>query len=86
LGLLLGTIAGQPYQDVIRARILDPLGMEDSHPVIGFDTRKPAAVGYRSFYDDRPEHRDHGIVPAMWSEYGAGDGSKRPLPGIWPPT
>ena len=74
LGLLLETIAGQPYQDVIQTRVLDPLGMEDSHPVIGFETRKREAVGYRSFYDDRPEHRDHGIVPAMWSEYGAGDG------------
>ena len=81
LGLLLETITGQPYQDVIRARILDPLGMEDSHSVIGFDTRKRAAVGYRSFYDDRPEHRDHGIVPAMWSEYGAGDGCQASTAG-----
>ncbi len=55
--------------------------MEDSHSVIGFDTRKRAAVGYRSFYDDRPEHRDHGIVPAMWSEYGAGDGCQASTAG-----
>ena len=48
--------------------------MGDSHPVIGFETRKRAAVGYRNFFDDRPEHRDHGMVPAMWMEYGAGDG------------
>ena len=31
-------------------------------------------MGYRSFYDDRPEHRDHGLVPALWTEYGVGDG------------
>ena len=74
LGFLLEEVAGEPYQDVIQARVLDPLGMRDSHPVISFETRKRAAVGYRSFYDDRPEHRDHGIAPALWSEYGAGDG------------
>ena len=74
LGFLLEEVAGHPYQEVIQGRVLDPLGMRDSHPVISFETRKRAAVGYRSFYDDRPEHRDHGIVPALWSEYGAGDG------------
>ena len=74
LGLLLETITGQPYPDVIQARILAPLEMRDSHPVIGFETRNRVAVGYRNFYDDRPEHRDHGMVPAMWMEYGAGDG------------
>ena len=74
LGLLLESITEQPYQDVIQARILDPLDMRDSYPVTGFETRKRAAVGYRSFYDDRPEHRDHGIVPAMWMEYPAADG------------
>jgi CubicO group peptidase (beta-lactamase class C family) len=74
LGFLLEEVAGHPYRDVIQARVLDPLEMGGSHPVISFETRKRAAVGYRSFYDDRPEHRDHGIVPALWSEYGAGDG------------
>ncbi len=74
LGFLLEEVDGRRYQDAIQARVLDPLGMGDSHPVIGFETRKRAAVGYRSFYDDRPEHRDHGLVPALWTEYGVGDG------------
>ena len=74
LGFLLEELDGRSYQDSIQARVLDPLGMRDSHPVIGFDTRKRSAVGYRSFYDDRPEHRDHGLVPALWTEYGVGDG------------
>ena len=65
---------GRPYQDAIQARVLDPLGMRDSHSVIGYETRKRAAVGYRRFYDDRPEHRDHELVPALWTEYGVGDG------------
>ena len=74
LGLLLEELDRRPYRESIQARVLDPLGMENSHPVIGFDTRKLAAVGYRSFYDDRPEHVGHGLVPAMWTEYGVGDG------------
>ena len=74
LGFLLEKVDGRPYAQAIQARVLDPLGMQDSHPVIGFETRKRAAVGYRNFYDDRPEHKDHGLVPAMWTEYGVGDG------------
>ena len=75
LGFLLEEVDGRPYQEAVQARVLDPLGMRDSHAVIGFETRKRAAVGYRSFYDDRPEHRDHGLAPALWTEYGVGDGS-----------
>ena len=74
LGFLLEEVDGRPYQDAVKARVLDSLGMRDSHAVIGFDTRKLAAVGYRSFYDDRPEHTNHGLVPALWTEYGVGDG------------
>ena len=75
LGFLLEEVDGRPYQEAVQARVLDPLGMRDSHAVIGFETRKRAAVGYRSFYDDRPEHKDHGLAPALWTEYGVGDGS-----------
>ena len=74
LGFLLEALDGRPYQDAIQARVLDPLGMHNSHPVIGFDTRRLAATGYRSFYDDRPEYKEHGLVPALWTEYGVGDG------------
>lgn len=81
LGFLLEELDGRPYQESIQARVLDPLGMENSHPVIGYDTRKLTAVGYRSFYDDRPEHVGHGLVPAMWTEYGVGDGCQASTAG-----
>ena len=74
LGFLLEELDGRSYRESIQTRVLDPLGMYDSHPVIGYETRKREAVGYRSFYDDRPEHVDHGLVPALWTEYGVGDG------------
>ena len=81
LGFLLEALDGCPYADSIQARVLDPLGMRESHPVIGHETRKLAAVGYRSFYDDRPEHVDHGLVPALWTEYGVGDGCQASTAG-----
>ncbi len=74
LGFLLEEQDGRPYQDAIQARVLAPLGMEDSHSVIGFETRRRAATGYCSFYDDRPEHPHQGLAPALWTEYGVGDG------------
>ncbi len=74
LGFLLEELDGRPYAEAAQARVLDPLGMSDSHPVIGFETRKREPVAYRRFYDDRPEHRDHSLVPALWTEYGVGDG------------
>ena len=81
LGFLLEEVDGRPYQDAIQARVLDPLGMRNSHPVIGYETRKRAAVGYRRFYDDRPEHKAHGLVPALWTEYGVGDGCQAATAG-----
>ena len=81
LGFLLEELDGRPYAESIQARVLDPLGMGKSHPVIGHDTRKLAAVGYRSFYDDRPEHVSHGLVPALWTEYGVGDGCQAATAG-----
>ena len=81
LGFLLEALDGRPYADSIQARVLDPLGMRESHSVIGHETRKLAAVGYRSFYDDRPEHVDHGLVPALWTEYGVGDGCQASTAG-----
>ena len=81
LGFLLEELDGRSYAESIQARVLDPLGMDHSHPVIGYETRKQEAVGYRSFYDDRPEHLDHGLVPALWTEYGVGDGCQASTAG-----
>jgi CubicO group peptidase (beta-lactamase class C family) len=74
LGFLLETLTGQSYQDVIQSRILEPLGMTQTYPAITFASRRRTALGYCGFYDDRPEHPRHGLVPAIWAEYGTGDG------------
>jgi CubicO group peptidase (beta-lactamase class C family) len=74
LGFVLEALTGQSYRDLIQSRVLEPLGMTQTHPVITFDTRQRVAVGYCDLYDDRPEHPGHGLVPAIWSEFGTGDG------------
>lgn len=75
LGYLLEEIEGQPYAEIIRRRIFEPLGMTSSVAAITHDLRRRLAVGYTHMYDDRPSHRTHPIVEATWLEYGAGDGS-----------
>jgi CubicO group peptidase (beta-lactamase class C family) len=74
LGILLETLTGQSFQEVIRSRVLEPLGMRHSYPAMTHETRKKTAIGYCGLYDDRPEHPTHERVPAIWSEYGTGDG------------
>lgn len=74
LGFLLEALTGQSLREIIQHRVLDPLGMTRTHPVTDHETRKEAATGYRGFYDDRPEHHSHDLVPATWAEYGTGDG------------
>ncbi len=75
LGIILEDLLGQPYGDIIRARVLEPLEMIASDPVITHETRKRLAVGYSAFYDDRPLARGGALAPAPWLETGTGDGS-----------
>jgi CubicO group peptidase (beta-lactamase class C family) len=74
LGFLLEALTGQSYRDAIQSRLLEPLGMTQTYSAITHDTRQKTAIGYCDFYDDRPEHPGHGLVPAVWTEYGTGDG------------
>ncbi len=75
LGYLLEDLLDRSYGDIIRSRILDPLGMAATDPTITHDTRRRLAVGHTRLYDDRPGHPSHPLVPATWLEYAAGDGS-----------
>lgn len=74
LGFLLEELTGRALQEVIQSRVLAPLGMTQTYPAMTHETHRKAATGYCDFYDDRPEHPSHGLVPAIWSEFGTGDG------------
>ncbi len=75
LGLVLEEVLNQSYGEIIQQRILDPLGMESTEPVVTHDTRRRLAEGYECFYDDRPAHPSYPLVPATWLETGTADGS-----------
>jgi CubicO group peptidase (beta-lactamase class C family) len=74
LGFLLEALTGQSYGEAIESRILKPLGMTRTAAVTSFETHLRTAAGYCGFYDDRPEHRSHPVIPALWEESGTGDG------------
>jgi len=80
LGVVLEELLGQHYGDIIRERILDPLGMTATEPIITHETRKRLAVGYEGFYDDRPLPQGRPLAPATWLEYASGDGSMASTP------
>jgi D-alanyl-D-alanine carboxypeptidase len=73
LALALEEAMGQPYHHLLRANLLEPLGMADSEPAFVHAMRPRATRGYRSLYDDRPPHSSHPLVPAAWIEMNAGD-------------
>jgi D-alanyl-D-alanine carboxypeptidase len=75
LGVVLEDLLGQPYGDIIQERILDPLGMIATEPIITHETRKRLAVGYEGFYDDRPFPRNRPVAQATWLEPADGAGS-----------
>ena len=74
MSYMLEEISGKPYAEIIRTRILEPLGMTHTVPGLTHDLRPRLAVGYEDLFDDRPSHPDHPRVPGTWVEYGAGDG------------
>jgi D-alanyl-D-alanine carboxypeptidase len=75
LGCVLEDVTGKEYAQIVRERILDPLGLTAADPVITSETRKRLAVGYQRWYDDRPARRQDPMVPAPWVETTTGDGA-----------
>jgi CubicO group peptidase (beta-lactamase class C family) len=64
LGLLIETLDRRPLRESLRNRILSPLGMNASEPVISHEIRPRMPVSYRPLYDDRPFQRHGPLVEA----------------------
>jgi len=75
LGQVLEAIDRQPLAVVLRRRVLDPLGMSSSEPVITNNIRARMAIGYAPMYDDRPFPLRGTLAEAAWVEFGEGAGS-----------
>jgi len=74
LGLLAWTLDGRELPEVLRDRILKPLVMSSSEPVITLDIRERLARNYAPFQNDRPYAR-HGRLceaPSLIITSGAG--------------
>lgn len=76
LGWLLEDVTGMDYGSAIRQRVLEPVGMHSSAPVITHGTWQDMATGYVDLHDDRPRRLGDPLIPAHWTEYAVGDGSQ----------
>ena len=75
LGLVIEAIEGRPYPDVLRTRILEPLGMAATEPAIANAMRQRLAVGYGYLDDGRIGYPGQPLAPATWLETATADGS-----------
>ena len=64
LGLLAVKLDGRPWRVLAEERILKPLGMSETRPVITTADRDRAAVGYEAFWDDQIYPRQGRLAPA----------------------
>jgi CubicO group peptidase (beta-lactamase class C family) len=81
LGLVLENALKQPYGDIIQERILKPLGMNSTAPVITSNLLDHLATGYMPLYDDRPAPADRPLIPAPRLETNTADGCLASTPG-----
>ncbi|MGH9941409.1 MAG: serine hydrolase [Pyrinomonadaceae bacterium] len=75
LGLLLSTLDNRTYGESIRRRILEPLGMSATEPVINSDIRDRTARNYMIYHDERPYPRDGKLAEAPQLIFEKGSGS-----------
>jgi CubicO group peptidase (beta-lactamase class C family) len=73
LTLILEEVTGQPFAEIIRRNIFEPLGMTASVGALTHAIRPRLAKGYRYLYDDRPAHAGQPLFPVTWMEVSSGD-------------
>ena len=75
LGLLIEAIDKRPFAEAMRQRVFNPLGMNDSSPVISNEIRERVAVGYGPWQPDRPFPLRGKLGEAPWIEVPEAAGS-----------
>src|SRR5439155_8427667 len=75
VGVVLEHVTGRPIHELLRERLLEPVGMKHTTAAIIDEVRADEATGYRTLYDDRPPRRDHPLVEAPWIVCNTADGS-----------
>ena len=75
LGFLLETLDKRPFAESMRARLLEPLGMSASSPLITNGTRQRMAVGYEPMNESSPYPLHGTLAEAQWLEMDMAAGS-----------
>jgi CubicO group peptidase (beta-lactamase class C family) len=81
LGLLIEALDRRPFADALAARVLKPLGMTASAPVITNALRPRMAVGYAPEFEDRPFPSRGRLAEASWIEVDTAAGGVASTPG-----
>ncbi len=81
LGFLLESLEKRPFAEIMRRRVLDPLGMYMSVPVISAAIRDRIAVGYGPLKIDRPFPPHGKLAEAPWVDVAEAAGSIAATPG-----
>jgi CubicO group peptidase (beta-lactamase class C family) len=80
LGFLIEAIDKRPFAESMRARMLVPLGMSASSPIITNDLRKLMAIGYEPLNEGKPFPVNGTLAEAQWLEVDIAAGSVASTP------
>jgi CubicO group peptidase (beta-lactamase class C family) len=75
LGFLIEALDKRPFAEAMRARMLTPLGMTASAPIIGNGIRAQMAVGYEPLNEGRLFPNNGPLAEAQWLEVAVAAGS-----------
>jgi CubicO group peptidase (beta-lactamase class C family) len=81
LGFLIEAVDKRGFAESVRARMLVPLGMNASAPIITNDLRKQMAVGYEPLDEGKPFPIRGPLAEAQWIEVDVAAGSIASTPG-----
>jgi len=80
LGFLIEAIDKRPFAQAMRARMIEPLGMTASSPIIINDLRKLMAIGYEPLQEGKPFPVNGQLAEAQWLEVDIAAGSVASTP------
>lgn len=80
LGFLIEALDKRPFAEAMRARMLTPLGMTASSPIITNDLRRLMAVGYEPLNEGKPFPLNGPLGEAQWLEVDIAAGSVASTP------
>jgi CubicO group peptidase (beta-lactamase class C family) len=75
LGFLIEAVDKRPYAEAMRERLLVPLNMTASAPIITSELRRQMAVGYEPLYEGQPFVYGGPLAEAQWIEVDVAAGS-----------